>query len=113
MSKRYVLSSAVITAPGLYAYSIADVETAKLFFSKPGWISCIGYAETAQALSQIVGIEIPMNRVTAILEPSDMALIFRLVLPPGSPRLDPAKKGSYTVDYVIEHCEIGLLQRIE
>jgi hypothetical protein len=109
---RYLLNSAVITAPGVYEYNLITVEEAKAWLMQDAFVSTIGYAETAQAASELFDMYIPCARMTVTMNHSDEALVFRLVLPPGAPRLDPAEKGRLSVEFIRSHCEIGLLKRV-
>jgi hypothetical protein len=47
---------------------------------------------------------LPVNRITIKMEPGDEALVFRLVLPPGTPRIDPKDKGA-----IAQHVKAGQL----
>lgn len=110
--KRYVLNSAVITSPGAYFYRLITPEEAKEWWNageEP--LSTIGYEETAVALSQLLLVPIKVNRITIKMEPGDEALVFRLVLPPGAPRIDPKDKGSIMSHVLAGHWELGLLSR--
>jgi hypothetical protein len=112
--RKYILNSAVITAPGTYVYRLISPEEAKQwYFAEPKPESTIGYEETAAALSQILGVPISVNRKTIVMEPGDEALVFRLVLPPGSPRIDPKDKGQIAQHVKAGHWELGLLKRVE
>lgn len=71
----------------------------------------IGYQETADALSELLGAPVPVSRVSIRMEPGDEALVFRLVLPPGTPRIAPEDKGRIRAAVVAGHWELGLLQR--
>lgn len=108
---RYILNSAVVTAPGTYTYRHITPKEAKLWVQSPGWISTIGYEETAAALSLVTGVTIPTDRRVIRMYPGDSALVFRLTFPPGNRRIDPREKGTVGQDYILDHCEIGLLVR--
>lgn len=111
---RYILNSAVITAPGLYKYKLISPERAQQFLLQQGeLLSTIGYQETADALSLITGCEIPVNRKIIQMEPGDWALVFRLKLRPGDDRLKVQMKGQEGIPFILNNCEIGLLHRIE
>jgi len=110
---RYLLNSAVITGPGLYRYRLIDVDEARRWLDRGAWRSTIAYAETAAALGVLTGLEIPTDRTAVRLEPGDEALVFRLVLPPGQRRVEPIAKGQLGVEYVLSHCEIGILARLK
>ncbi|HXH11174.1 MAG TPA: DUF1874 domain-containing protein [Alphaproteobacteria bacterium] len=117
---RYILNSAVVTAPGHYEYRSSRavdhawsyrLDEAAAWLAEPGWISTVGYAETAAAMSELFGVEIPVDRRTITMHPGDEALVFRLVFPAGY-RPDPATKGQLGAAFIREHCEVGLLRRL-
>jgi hypothetical protein len=110
---RYLLNSAVITAPGLFDYKLVSPDEAREWYrSGPEPISTIGYAETAAALGELLGVIVPVDRRTVrMTDVRDEALVFRLVLPPGSPRIDPADKGRLGAEILAGHYELGLLVR--
>jgi len=111
MSRRYILNSAVITAFGEYTYEGISAEEIRKMLGYDGWISCIGYPETAAALQEITGQKILVNRQTIIMHPGDEAIVFRLVFPQGY-RPDPLQKGNMGVDFILKNCEIGILRRL-
>lgn len=153
---RFLLNSAVITAPGDYRYRLIDVKEARHWYETPLLphseevrekvqelvqhgkpisaiaiemgigkarvktliarepdvvISTIGYAETAAALSELLSVEIPVDRRSITMEKGDEALVFRLVFPPGTPRIDPKDKGALGAALLAGHYELGLLRR--
>lgn len=112
--QKYLLNSAVITAPGVYNYRHITPEEANAWYHQPDQpvISTIGYAETAAALSELLGAEVRVNKISVVMLPGDEALVFRVVLPPGSPRLDPKDKGRISQLLRDHHWELGLLRRI-
>ena len=107
----YVLNSAVITSPGTYSYRLLSPDEARDWASE-GFISTVGYEQTAEALSQLLGLPVPVDRRTIQMQPGDMALVFRLAMPPGSPRIDPGDKGRLSAAVLAGHFELGLLTRI-
>ncbi len=109
---RYILNSAVITAPGVYEYCLISPAEAREWLRQGGWVSTVGYAETAEALSTLSGMEIPVNRIIIKMEVGDEALVFRVVLPPGTPRITPETKGMLTREFLEQHSEIGILRRL-
>lgn len=110
---RYLLNSAVITSPGLYHYRHISPEEAKAWYQAGEVQSTIGYAETAEALSQILHQPVSVSRVSIRMEHGDEALVFRLALPPGTPRIDPGDKGRLREAVIAGHWELGLLHRVE
>jgi len=111
---RYILNSAVITSPGHYIYFLIGPEEARRWLTARSYPeSTIGYEETAEALSQLLNAHIPVNRKTIEMRAGDEALVFRLVLPPGSPRIDPKDKGQIMSHVRAGHWELGLLKKVE
>ena len=109
---RYVLNSAVVTNPGSYHYKLITSEQAAQWLQDGNWLSTIGYPETALALTTLTGVQVPCARLVVSMEPGDEALVFRLVLPPGTRRIEPGNKGQLGAEYITEHCEIGILRRL-
>lgn len=109
---RFVLNSAVITSEGLYRYHHMSPEDAAAWCKAGEFVSAIGYQETSDVLSELVGVAVPVNRVTIKMEPGDQALVFRVVLPPGSNRIAPGDKGQIGEIILKKQFELGLLERI-
>lgn len=109
---RYLLNSAVITSPGRYDYRHVTEEMARNWYDCGPVTSTIGYEQTAEALSDILGVKVAVNRTTIVMLPEDEALVFRLVLPPGTPRIEPSDKGRLLKAVLDGHFELGLLIRL-
>jgi len=108
--KKYILNSAVITSPGTYQYELISAEEARQWYGDgDDVISTIGYQETAEALSAILGKPVTVNRRMVKLERGDEALVFRLTI-----RLaDPSIKGQINdPTWLLEHSEIGVLRHL-
>jgi hypothetical protein len=108
---KYFLNSAVITAPGTYSYQLMSLDKAKEW-ATDDVVSTIGYEQTAEALSKILGIHVPTSRMTISMGVGDEAIVFRLVFPPGTPRIDPSDKGRLSQAIIDGHYELGLLVRV-
>lgn len=135
---RYLLNSAVLTAFGTWTYTPLTPDEARVWFGghrvdcgSAHWdedtnayggctcgfvppLSTIGYAETATALAELLGLDpddVPVNRLQIRMEAGDEALVFRLTLPAGSPRINPADKGQIAGHVEAGHWELGLLRR--
>jgi len=109
---KYLLNSAVITSFGLFYYSPITPEKAREWYGDGAdVVSTIGYPETAEALSQLLGRPVQVNRVTISMQEGDEALVFRLVLPVGTPRIDPKDKGAIVQHVNAGHWELGLLRK--
>jgi len=55
-----------------------SIDEAKELLSRNKFISAIGHQGTAQLLSELLGIPIPVNRITVQLEQNDMVIAFFL-----------------------------------
>lgn len=107
VTRRYVLNTPILTAYGVFAFAPLTVDEAILFLRTPGWTSGIGHIGTAQLLTQLSGVQVPVNRVTLEMNPGDQALVFRL-------KRRQQEGRELTLDDVrsIPH-EYGVLERIE
>lgn len=110
---RYLLNSAVITAEGTFEYRKIGQAAAMAWYSEIGAESTIGYAETAAVLAELLGAPVEVNRKTVQMAAGDEALVFRLVLPPGAARINPADKGGLGEILRSGAVELGLLTRIK
>jgi len=61
-----------------------DIKWIKRMLSK-GFVSAVGHESTAKLLSQLLGIEIPVNRIEIKIEYGDKLIVFQLLqrLPEG------------------------------
>jgi len=63
-----------------------SAETAKFFLTSQSFISAIGHPATANALSKLLGINIPVNRTAISMSEGDLLIVFQISigrLPPG------------------------------
>lgn len=74
---RYLLNSAVVTAPGQYTYRLVTPAEAREWFKAGPAISTIGYQTTADYLSVLLDHEVQLNRTPCRMEPGDEALVCR------------------------------------
>jgi len=58
----------------------ASAEEVRALLSNGVFISAIGHPATAGALSKILGISVPANRVAITLQPGDTLIVFQLNL---------------------------------
>jgi len=57
-----------------------SIEDVREFINKFGFTSCIGHQDTANVVSSLLGIDVPMNRVNIKLESDDDILIVAQVV---------------------------------
>ena len=110
---RYLLNSAVITAPGRYDYRLVSNAEARQWFAAGAVTSTIGYQETADALALLLQAPVAMDRRTITMQPGDEALVFRLAFPTGTPRIDPRDKGELGRAVLAGYYELGILTHLE
>lgn len=107
---RYILNSAVITAPGLYEYQVIDVERARSWLRFGAWESRVGYAATADYICNVLGlVRCPLSREGVTMQVDDEALIVRLRY-----RVyDPAMKAGGQITPSLQDWELGILRRVK
>lgn len=101
----YVLNTPIITDYGDYSFRKIGVEEAKDVLAG-GFVSAVGHQGTADVLTAVLGIVIPMNRIAVKMEAGDKAVVFRLTsrLPEGTVLTAEELKA---IPY-----ELGLLERV-
>lgn len=112
---KFLLNSAVLTDFGQFDYRSISPDEAQTWYRTGTPVSTVGYPETARTLEQLLQLAegaIAVARQTITMQPGDQALVFRLAIPPGAPRIDPADKGQIGAHLGAGHWELGLLTRL-
>lgn len=75
-----LLNTSIMTAPGAYELSDISLDFAKLLVNHyaGNLDSAIGHASTAEIMSTLLGVEIPVNRQIFEQQPGQDALVFKL-----------------------------------
>lgn len=74
----WLLNAPVITADGLFRARTLSLAEARRLVAERGFASAIGHAGTATVVSELLGIDCPMNRAELRQQPGQHALVFRL-----------------------------------
>lgn len=75
-----LLNTSIMTAPGAYELHDVSLEYAKLIVTiyEGNLDSAIGHASTAEIMSTLLGVEIPVNRQMFEQQPGQSAIVFKL-----------------------------------
>ena len=89
-----LMNSAMMPAPGVYVAKKITPEQAKEIIDRHNGIfeSYIGYPDTARYMSQILGIDVPVNRGETVLADEDEILVCKLKYRVAK----PSDKGKFT-----------------
>lgn len=68
-----ILNTSIITAYGNYTYQAVNVQTARDMVA-----SHVGHQATAQCLTTLLGVDVPMSREPLTQEVGQIALVFKL-----------------------------------
>lgn len=74
----YVMNSSVVPNFGVYIYTPLTKEEAVKLLQEEGFVSAVGHEATAQFLSQLFNVDIPVNRVSVKMVGGDRAIVCRL-----------------------------------
>ena len=76
---KYVFNTTIVVNNGTYRLSDISVEKAREILADGNFVSAIGHESTANIISTVLGIEVPMNRVNASFDNiGDLAVCFKL-----------------------------------
>jgi len=80
----FVLNTPVLTSHGIFKFAPLSVDEAKALLAG-GFQSAVGHAATAEVMTGLLGIQIPVDRGQIFMQPGDRAVVFRLLtrLPEG------------------------------
>ena len=101
-----ILNTSILTAFGSYTYEESNLEEARELVRADRYFSAVGHQATAEILTDLLGVQVPMNRIAYEQPPGEVALVFKLKgRPPEGVVLD--REGVEAVGY-----GFGLLTRI-
>jgi len=73
-----ILNSPILTSDGTFKMEAISLEGARELLNRHDFVSAIGHASTADILTELLEIDIPVNRITFIQEPKQMAIVFKM-----------------------------------
>lgn len=73
-----LFNGTIATTNGVYKVSDIDIDSAKKLIFKNGFISAIGHESTAEIISDLFGMDIPMNRIQFKQKVGQKAVVFKL-----------------------------------
>lgn len=77
--KLALLNTSILTAEGTFVLRTITLEEAKdLVNNAPGLDSAIGHESTAQIMTELLGVDVPVNRQMFVQQPGQQALVFKL-----------------------------------
>ena len=73
-----IFNGTVATTNGVYRISDITIEEARNLICTNGFISAIGHESTAEVMSELLGMDIPMNRIDFQQQAGQKAVVFKL-----------------------------------
>jgi len=78
MKRVVLLNTSIITSEGYFAYRKSSLDEAKELLQGTEMLSAIGHQSTAAILTELLSIEVPVNRITFSQEENDICIVFKL-----------------------------------
>ncbi len=73
-----LLNTSICTVDGKYELKSISLDAAKRIIGENDILSAIGHDSTAQILSDLLSIPVPVNRINFEQQPNQMAIVFKL-----------------------------------
>lgn len=73
-----ILNTSILTAPGKYDLKDISLEDAKDLVTDNDLDSAVGHVSTAEIMTTLLGVDIPVNRQMFVQEAGQKALVFKL-----------------------------------
>ena len=101
----YILNTPILTEYGKYDFRRADIPEVQVLLAQGNFTSAIGHDATATLMTQLTGVQIPVNRIAIKMQSGDTAVVFRVLT-----RL-PEGKILSEEELTKVPCEFGILER--
>lgn len=73
-----VLNTSIVTADGTFVLETIGLDEARALVADPaGILSAVGHQSTAQILTELLEVEVPVNRITFAQQQGQVALVFK------------------------------------
>lgn len=73
-----ILNTTILTSDGDFSLKTISLEEAKKLTTEFEILSAVGHQSTADILTELIGVQIPVNRIQFKQEPGQLALCFKL-----------------------------------
>ena len=73
-----LLNTSIATADGTYVLKTITLEEARNNIKDRKILSAIGHESTAQILTELLGVDVPVNRILFEQQPGQEAIVFKL-----------------------------------
>lgn len=73
-----ILNTTIVTTDGLYRITPITLEVARELLNRNSMLSAIGHQSTADILTELLGLDVPMNRINFAQEVKQSAIVFKL-----------------------------------
>ena len=78
MKKLALLNTTIATVDGVFEVRTISLEQAKELVQSNELLSAIGHDSTAKIMTELLGVNVPMNRIQFEQEQGQTALVFKL-----------------------------------
>ena len=73
-----ILNTTIVTTDGLYRITPITLEVARVLLNRAPMLSAIGHQSTADILTELLGLDVPVNRINFAQEVNQIAIVFKL-----------------------------------
>lgn len=102
-----IFNGPICTTTGLYRVTELDVAQARMLVRTHGYMSAVGHEASAQVLSSVLEVDVPMNRIEYEQKVGQQAIALKLDVRPPEGQILTAKE-MYDVGFSLQ-----LLMRLE